>query len=71
MALARLCSAKLRSKDEGRGKGMLTLVTAVPPRKNTTSMAKKTLHGWITWITAVSVAVAIPAGVRDFLDQAR
>lgn len=48
-----------------------TFVTAVPPRKKTTSRAKKTLQGWIACTTAVMVAASIPAGVRELLVHAR
>ena len=51
--------------------GAETFVTAVPLRKNTTRSAKKILQGWTAWIIAVRVATTIPAGVRDFLLQAR
>jgi len=48
-----------------------TFVTAVPPRKKTTSRAKKTLQGWIACTPAVMVAANIPAGVRELLVHAR
>ena len=48
-----------------------TFVAAVPPRKKTTSRAKNTGHGWRACTMAVNVATAIPAGVRELLDQAR
>lgn len=52
-------------------RGIATFVTAVPPRKNTTSRAKNTLHGWMAWTTAVKVATTIPNGVRELLNHAR
>lgn len=48
----------------------LTLVTAVPDKKNTVSSAKHTLQGCMACTTAVRKAVAIPSGVSDFRDHA-
>ncbi|KAL8985547.1 MAG: hypothetical protein Q9177_004406 [Variospora cf. flavescens] len=42
-----------------------TFVTAVPARKKTTRRVKKTLQGCMAWTTAVKVAAAMPAGVRE------
>jgi hypothetical protein len=48
-----------------------TLVAALPAKKNTANSAKNTLHGCMAWITATTIAVSIPTGVKDLCDQAR
>ena len=49
---------------------VLTLVTAVPEMKNTPSRKKKMLQGCIACMMAVRAATTMPAGVKDFRDQA-
>ena len=46
-------------------------MTADPPKKKTTSRAKKTGHGCKVCMIAVTVATAMPAGVNELFDHAR